>query len=346
MTNNSKLTKVLEHLTRGEDDIARDLLHTVFIEKARAIHEELMNADEAMHDDESMDEMVHGTGDMGEDLTNEIEAMEDEIDFEETMEDEMMSGDEPMATDVPVDMPADDMESSADDSSDHSMDEVEDKMEELEAALDALRAEFDKLENSDSEDSDEEVEDLEMDADSDDAEVEDEEEVNSEEVDSDGEEVDSEEVDSEEEEMDESWSLDEDFDDLAESLDLEVVEKDMEKSQKTAKDVGAASSGMSTGANAKSPLPKSQTTRMGAKPVERGTGGHTGYNLETAPKSAKLTGTEDNRRKKSTQGTSNMSSGKYGAKTVSGSKLETTASEFHADANKMSPLSKGGQNLK
>lgn len=343
MTNNSKLTKVLEHLTRGEDDIARDLLHTVFIEKARAIHEELMNADEAMHDDESMDEMVHGSGDMGEDLTNEIEAMEDEIDFEETMEDEMMPGDEPMATDVPVDMPADDMEPAATDSSDHDMDEVEDKMEELEAALDALRAEFDKLEKGDSEDSDEEVEDLEMDTDSEDDDVEDEEvDVDSEEEVDGDEEVDSE----EEEEMDESWSLDEDFDDLAESLDLEVVEKDMEKAQKTAKDVGAASSGMSTGVNAKSPLPKSQTSRMGAKPVERGTGGHTGYNLETAPKSDKLTGTEDNRRKKSTQGTANMSSGKYGAKTVSGSKLETTASEFHADANKMSPLSKGGQNLK
>jgi len=346
MTNNSKLTKVLEHLTRGEDDIARDLLHTVFIEKARAIHEELMNADEEMHDNDSMDEMVHGSGDMGEDLTNEIEAMEDEIDFEETMEDEMMPGDEPMATDVPVDMPADDMESPVSiDSGEHGMDEVEDKMEELEAALSALRAEFDKLEQGASEEGDEEVEDLEMDSDSEEADVEDEEEVDGEEE-VEGEEAEGEEEEKEEEEMDESWSLDEDFDDLAESLDLEVVEKDMEKAQKTAKDVGAASSGMSTGANAKSPLPKSQTSRMGAKPVERGAGGHTGYNLETAPKSAKLTGTEDNRRKKSTQGTSNMSSGKYGAKTVSGSKLETTASEFHADANKMSPLSKGGQNLK
>ena len=347
MTTNSKLTKVLEHLTRGEDEIARDLLHSVFIEKARAIHEELMNADEDMHD-ETMDEVVHGSGNMGEDLTNEIETMEDEIDFEETMEDEIMTGDEPMDTDMPMDptvMPNGNMEAPMGDTESDDMTDVEDKMEELESALAALRAEFEKLEQGTGSDDEEEV-DLDMDTD---GEAE-EEEGEAEEEEGEAEEEEEGEAEEEEgeaeEEMDESWSLDEDFDELAESLDLEVVEKDMEKAQKTAKDVGAASSGMSTGANAKSPLPKSQTSRMGAKPVERGEGGHTGFNLETSPKSAKLTGTEDNRRKKSTQGTANMSGGKYGAKTVSGSKLETTASEFHTDSNKMSPLSKGGNNLK
>ena len=56
MTTNNKLYKVLEHLTKGEEEAARDLLHTVFIEKARAIHEELMNADEAA--DAEMEETV------------------------------------------------------------------------------------------------------------------------------------------------------------------------------------------------------------------------------------------------------------------------------------------------
>jgi hypothetical protein len=41
-----------------------------------------------------------------------------------------------------------------------------------------------------------------------------------------------------------------------------------------------------------------------------------------------------------------MNAGSYGAKKVANSKLETTTSEFNTDSNKMSPLSKGGDNLK
>ena len=89
----------------------------------------------------------------------------------------------------------------------------------------------------------------------------------------------------EDEEMEESWELDEDFDDLAESLNLEVVEKDMEKSAKTADEVGSGKSGMSKGEHAKSPVPASQTSRLGAKPVETGKGPTpNGFKLEAAPK--------------------------------------------------------------
>ena len=192
----------------------------------------------------------------------------------------------------------------ADDEGEASFDSVEDKMNDFEAALSALKAEFEKLQASEE-----------------------------------GEE--SGEEEGGEEEQDESWELDEDFDDLAESLDLEVIERDVLKTNKTAKDVGAASSGMTTGNDAKSPLPKSQTTRMGAGPVETGKGPtENGYSLKAAPKSADQ-GLGDNRRKKSTDGASKVS--KEGD---SSALINKATSDGFGAINTMSPLSKGGQNLK
>ena len=304
MTTNTKLTQVLEYLIKNDEEKAKELLHKVFIEKARAIHEELMSADDVQ--DEEMDEEVCGSGDLGKDLTAEIESMEDDIDFEETMtetgDDELEGDDDTLSVDDAeldvaddsLDMPVDDMSSE-----EGGMSAVEDKMGDLESALAALKAEFDKLDGDDSE----EVE------------------VTAPEGDDAGH------IEVSEED---SWELDEDFSDLAESLDLEVVERDMLKSAKTAKDAGAASSGMTVGNNEKSPVPSSQTSRLGAKAVETGTGPTpNGYKAETAPKSTDA-GLGDNRRKKSTDGTSK----------VSDPKNTDNAS------NKMSPLSKGGSNLK
>lgn len=309
MTTNVKLTKVLEYLIKNDEEKARELLHQVFIEKARAIHEELME-----YDDDDMEETAGGSGNVGEDLTNEIAAMEDDIDFEETMNEE---GDDEVADDGMDDMTMDD---GADDvgieggEEDGEFAGVVDKMNDLESALAELKAEFEKLE------AEEEGEDA-------------------------GEEEGEEEEEEEEEgEMEESWNLDEDFDDLAESLDLEVVEKDMEKSAKTAEEVGSGRSGMAIDKSAKSPLPSSQKDRMGAKPVETGKGGtHNGYNRETAPKTEQLAGMKaDNRRRKSTDGASKMT--QQGNASAA---LNKTTSEFGiGSTGKMSPLSKGGSNLK
>lgn len=330
MTTDTKLTKVLEYLIKNEEDKARELLHQVFIEKARAIHEELMSTDEdmdadmdeTMHDSE-MDEMVGGTGDMGKDLTNEIKAMEDEVDFEETM-----SEDEEEEMDITAEEPADDMTAVGDNA---DMSAIEKSMHSLEDALAELKAEFEKLEAGSDETDSEEV-DVEVEAGDEDA--------DKKEAGEEGEEEEAEAEEGEEEEMDETWSLDEDFDDLAESLDLEVVTKDMEKTAKTPSDVGSASSGMGLGKDAKSPTPPSQTTRMGAKPVETGKGPTAkGYNMETPPKSDKLPiEPVDNRRKKATDDTKKMS--KEGAPAAKLNHPEP------AKGNEMSPLSKGGQNLK
>ena len=314
MTVNPKLAQVLGLLIKNDEAKAKELLHEVFIEKARAIHEEMMS-----HDDDDMEENVGGTGDMSKDFTNEvtghhdddmeeeITAMEDEIDFEETMsEDDAMEGD-----DADAEMSMDDDHEEGDSHEEHE--EIMDKMSDLESALAELRAEFEKLEAEEA-----------------------------------GEEHD-EEGEGEEEEEEESWHMDEDFDDIAESLDLEVVMKDMEKSV-PAKDVGSAHSGMSDGNHAKSPLPKSQTTRFGAKPIETHGEEHKGFDMEAAPKhsmdalkKADPDMKADNRRKTSTQGMSKQS--KEGNKPEAA--INKTAREFGADTvGKMSPLSKGGDNLK
>lgn len=332
MTANTKISKVLEYLIKNDEEKAKEVLHQVFIEKARAIHEELMSADEDMEEtmmhnpeEESEEENVHGSGDQGQDLTNEIQAMEDQIDFEETMDE----GDEEAEGDA--------MDHHADDDEHHEHGEILDKMDDLEKdikdALDELRAEFNRLEKKEAGE-DEAGEDEAGEDEGDEGEMEMEDTFVAEEE------------EEEEGEMEESWDLDEDFDELAESLELEVIEKDPLKGNKSAGEVGSGHSGMSIESKPTSPLPKSQTSRFGAKPIETGKGAtHNGYNMEAAPKHADL-GIADNRRKKSTQGAQAMNSGNYGAKKVSNSKLETTASEFHTDSNKMSPLSRGGDNLK
>jgi len=322
-----------------------------------------MSADEETHEEEmeeglkvtfedsgeDMGDQVGGSGDQGKDLTNAIKALEDEIDFEETMsedddeiempmDDDMSDddGDDVEAIDTEIDddsmsdeMPMDD---TSDDEVEGTVQSVEKKMGDLEAALADLKAEFEALEAAENG-----VEDDMPDADGDtDMPVDGGAEMP----------MPMDNGDSEEEKTDESWTLDEDFDDLAESLDLEVVVKD-NLATKPAGEVGSGSSGMSKGENAKSPVPKSQTDRMGAKPVVITGKGSTenGFKLETPPKSGDINidnSNKDNRRKKSTDGTKKMS--KEGDSSAS---LNKTTSEFSiGSTGKMSPLSKGGNNLK
>lgn len=312
MTTNTKLSKVLEYLIKNEEDKARELLHQVFIEKARAIHEELMSMDEEMLDDD-MEEGMHGdevggSGNLGHDLTNEIESMDDEIDFEETM-----SEGEPEEVEGEVDVDAED---GAGDEIEMDADVSDDVVDDADGDVDvddAVSPEGKKVGLNDA------LAQL-LDA------------FNKMKEDAAGDTGNEEEADavSEETEEEESWELDEDFDDLAESLDLAVIEKDPLKGNKTEGEVGSASSGMAIEKNAKSPLPKSQTSRMGAEPVKTGLGGtHNGYNMEASPKVDDM-GHGDNRRKKASDG----------SKSVPAPKNSDAAS------NKKSPLTNGGSNLK
>ena len=60
----SKMEQVLEYLVNGESDKAEALLHDVIVEKARSIHEELVNTtEEAVTEtetEEAVEETDHG----------------------------------------------------------------------------------------------------------------------------------------------------------------------------------------------------------------------------------------------------------------------------------------------
>ena len=334
MATNSKLTKVLEYIIKNDEEKAHELLHRVFIEKARSFHESLMSMDDEQNE-------FGGSGDQGRDLKHEIGAMEDEIDFEETLgeegdDDEMgpdmgdddgMSGEELGMGDID----SDEMGGEMGDNIPGAPPLVADKMHDLEAALAELKAAFAGDDSSDEA----------GDVDGDMGDMED--MVGDDHMEPDGDEVDGVEPtdhDEDEEEVDEtnSWDLDEDFDDLAESLDLEVVINDMEKGQKVAGEVGSGKSGMAIEKSAKSPLPSSQRDRLGAKPVVTKAKEHSGYNLEGAPTSGKLPiMPTDNRRKKADNGMSKVSKEGNGAALLNKSGEPST---------KMRPLSKGGSFVK
>ena len=312
----SKLEQVLEHLVAGDEATAKDLLHQVFIEKARAIHEELISADE------DMEEETMG-GDEGKQLRHDMMHHSDHIDelSNEIESEEIMGEDEDMmAADADMDM-ADaeddlgDAMAATDDAMDDEamsgdvMSDIEGTMGDLETALADLKAEFERLEGG-----------------SDEAEM----------GDMGGEEMSDEEGEGEEEgeeEMDEMFT-EEDFDDLAEAVELEKV------TVPHSGEVGAGKfSPRDANEKAKSPLPPTQTSRFGAEPIKTGKGPTAdGYALQAAPKSDKLPILpKTNQRKTDTEGMENEQSGKYGAKEDSKSALDTTDKTF-GKGNQTSPL--------
>jgi len=279
---NTKLMKVMEYLINEQEDKARDLLHQIFIEKARAIHEEMISDDE--------DEMVLG-GDMGEKLKSDIEEVEaeeyydeavdadaeDDMDVADAVEDlghDMEDADEEDADEVEVE---DDMEMEVGDDDhmdgEHEHDEheehedIQDQLHDLEAAIDELKKEFEAMQGEEA-----------------------------------GED---EHADHDEGAVAEAWEddtdLDEEYDDLDESMDLDTV---------AAPKSGEVGSGKFARAevSTKSAVPPSQRESMnGAKPVVTGKGPKaSGYDRQTAPSSTEMTGTA-NRRKKATDGMSAVS---------------------------------------
>ena len=314
----SKLEQVLEHLVAGDEAKAKDLLHQVFIEKARAIHEELISADE------DMEEETLG-GDEGKQLRHDmmhhsdhIEELSNEIESEEIMgeDEDMMTADADMdmadaEDDLGDAMVATDDAMDDDAMSGDVMSDIEGTMGDLETALADLKAEFERLEGG-----------------SDAAEMSDMDDMG-------GEEMSDEEGESEEgeEEMDEMFT-EEDFDDLAEAVELEKV------TVPHSGEVGAGKfSPRDANEKSKSPLPPTQTSRFGAEPIKTGKGPTAnGYALQSAPSSDKLPiEAKGNQRKKATDGMENEQSGKYGAKEDSKSALDTTDRTF-GKGNQTSPL--------
>jgi len=121
----NKYEQLIEHIINDETDKARELFHTIVVEKSRDIYESLIDEQ-----------------DLAEVGGNEVEDLVDEISIDEqgiSEEDEEM-GDEPAL----------DSEEPMGDEEDHHADvggeeELEDRVVDLEDALDELKAEFDAL---------------------------------------------------------------------------------------------------------------------------------------------------------------------------------------------------------
>ena len=135
------LVKVLEYLVNDEQDKAADLLHNVFVEKAKNHWAALTESDEVVEDEiqdeDDLDEAID-VSDEEEDFLSDIESAEQEIEAEETMEDDM--DDEDAEMDLALDMePSDD---EAEDEADDAEADAEEAMDNVEDAIAELRAAF------------------------------------------------------------------------------------------------------------------------------------------------------------------------------------------------------------
>ena len=141
MTTREKLEKVLEFIINEENEKASDLLHDVFVEKARGIYEEIATEDEeieeateeeveeAKSDDDKEDKEQVDEADIQDQFADEVETDSEMIDQEEVAEED------PMADEMPMDDMGDE----------EGEDPVEDAFMNVEDALDELKAEFAQL---------------------------------------------------------------------------------------------------------------------------------------------------------------------------------------------------------
>lgn len=119
MVHRKKLEQVLDLLINEETDAASKLLHSVIVEKARTLYEDLVDEDFG--------------GDEKEDFANEIEADKEEIDSDEMYDDDSEEGGEE-EMDYEGDEPAEE-------------EELEDRIEDLESQLAELQVQFDEIVN-------------------------------------------------------------------------------------------------------------------------------------------------------------------------------------------------------
>ncbi len=324
----------MEYLINDDQEKAKDILHQLFIEKARAIHEELINIDDDTIPGDDGDELeadVHDHSDHLEDLGDEIDSEEN---LEEDEDEDEISLDD--AVDDISDSPDGDDDDMHDDEKDGdndgmSMSEIEDTMHDLESAFAELKAEFKALDDNGDGDEDEE------------------ENVDNEDVDNNSDDdMDVDDMDHDEDKDDDSMEESEeseDWADLEESLDLDIITSNIYgPGSKSSTEAG--SGGKSVNVNTKSPTPSSQKDRFGAKPVDPDKGPtengyiwkkNVGYvKVDNAP----LTGMADNRRRKSTDGMSGVGSSYGKTKDFGSSKLEHDG-DFPSDTkNSKSVLTK------
>jgi len=153
----NSLVKVLEYLVNDEREKAADLLHNVFVEKAKNHWAAITESDEVVEDDiqdEDLDETID-VSDEEDDFLNDIETAEEEIDQEEIFDDEDMPGEEDYGDEEDMDMSMD-MGDIGGDDEDMDMDasDPEEALTNVEDAIAELRAAFADLMGDDSKDMD------------------------------------------------------------------------------------------------------------------------------------------------------------------------------------------------
>lgn len=164
----NSLVKVLEYLVNEEREKASDLLHTIFVEKAKNHWSALSENDEyteddIQDDDDDLDEAYTfeeiDDSDDEEDFLDDIESADDEIDGEEFYDDDGMNdAGEELAFDMDVDdedMDDEDMNTDGGDVSD-ALSNVKDAIEELRSAF----ADIEGIDMSDEDESDDDLGDF------------------------------------------------------------------------------------------------------------------------------------------------------------------------------------------
>jgi hypothetical protein len=140
------LVKVLEYLVNEDREKASDLLHDVFVEKAKNHWASLSESDESVEEDiqdEDLDETYEveegiNNFDAEEDFLDDIETAEDEIEAEEVYgEDEDQEGEEEEAPEMDMDMEVD-----MDSGEEEDAAEPEEALANVEDAIAELRAAF------------------------------------------------------------------------------------------------------------------------------------------------------------------------------------------------------------
>lgn len=127
----SKFEQLIEHILNDDEAKAKELFHDIVVEKSREIYDNIVSEEE--HDDEEEKEEVEENivdevgGDAADDMQNDIEA--DHAGMGPDMGDE--EGEEG--------------EEAGEMGDEAGEEEIEDRVVDLEAALDELKAEFDKL---------------------------------------------------------------------------------------------------------------------------------------------------------------------------------------------------------
>lgn len=267
------LNKVLEMLINEEHDEATGLLHEWFVERSKAVHEELMAEDNTL----------------SQDIEDDQEAIKSEEYYNEADEDsdaegEELDGDMDAGVDADVDAPefGDEMEPEMADAP--AEETIADTIEDLEAVMARLKAEFAEITGD---------VDATVDADAEGMEPVDMDDLGGED------DVAGDEFASDEEEVTES---EDDFADLEESWTLEPVK---DPNLNGGKEIGA--DGAKVAVNDKSPLPNHKgEDRVGGKAVEIKAETHEGHDREPSPE-VKARPLLKNQVKKATDGRTKVS---------------------------------------